>query len=103
MIASVCVADERPLSGVAESLAEITPDETAVRESVGRSLPFLESAGVAWMEERCCMSCHHVPFLLWTHRTAAAKEFDIDSQKLSDWEAWYPANNMGISSLHCQL
>jgi hypothetical protein len=87
-IASLCVADEMPQSGVAESLAEITPDETAVRESVARSLPFLESAGVAWMEERSCMSCHHVPFLLWTHRAAAAKEFDIDSQKLSDWEAW---------------
>lgn len=87
-IASLCVADEIPQSDVAESLAEITSDEGAVRRAVGRSLPFLESAGVAWMEERSCISCHHVPFLLWTHRAAAAKEFDIDSQKMSAWEAW---------------
>ena len=40
------------------------------------------------MEERGCMSCHHVPFLLWTHRAALAKGFDVDSQELTDWDAW---------------
>ena len=40
------------------------------------------------MEERGCMSCHHVPFLLWTHRAALAKGFDVDSDALTDWEAW---------------
>lgn len=40
------------------------------------------------MEERRCMSCHHVPFLLWTHHAAQAKRFNVDPQKLTDWEAW---------------
>lgn len=88
MIASLCVADEIPQSEVAESLAEITTDEEAVREAVGRSLPFLQTAGVAWMEERDCVSCHHVPFLLWTHRAALAKGFHVNSEELTDWEAW---------------
>ena len=88
MIVSVCAAFEIPESGVAVALAEITADEGAVREAVGRSLPFLEMAGVAWMEERSCMSCHHVPFLLWTHHAAQAKGFNVDPQKLTAWEAW---------------
>ena len=87
MIVSVCAAEEIPQSRVAVSSAEITADEGAVREAVGRSLPFLEKAGVAWMEERSCMSCHHVPFLIWTHHAAQAKGFNVDPQKLTDWEA----------------
>lgn len=88
MIVPVCAADEIPQSRVVVSSAEITADEGAVREAVGRSLPFLEKAGVAWMEERSCMSCHHVPFLIWTHHAAQAKGFNVDPQKLTDWEAW---------------
>src|SRR6185295_13124159 len=38
-------------------------NDTAVRDTVSRSLPFLEKEGVAWMKDRRCMSCHHVPFL----------------------------------------
>ena len=50
-------------------------------------LPFLESAGVAWMEERGCMSCHHVPFMIWTHRAAQTKGMMIDTKKLTEWDA----------------
>src|SRR4051812_21344890 len=56
-------------------------NDTAVRDAVSRSLPFLEKEGVAWMEGRSCMSCHHVPFLLWSHRSAQARGFKVDSQK----------------------
>jgi hypothetical protein len=87
MIVSVCAADEIPQLGVAGSLAEIAADDGAIREAVGRSLPFLETAGVAWMEERSCISCHHVPFLLWTNHVAQAKGFNVDPQKLTAWEA----------------
>ncbi|MDB5386780.1 MAG: squalene-hopene cyclase, partial [Planctomycetaceae bacterium] len=35
-----------------------------------------------------CMSCHHVPFLLWSHRSAQAQGFTVDSQKLAEWDKW---------------
>src|SRR6476659_2332043 len=63
-------------------------NDTAVRDAVSRSLPFLEKEGVAWMKDRRCMSCHHVPFLLWSHRSAQAQGFKVDSQKLAKWEEW---------------
>src|SRR6478609_2114539 len=61
---------------------------TAVRDAVSRSLPFLEKEGVAWMKDRGCMSCHHVPLLLWSHRSAQAQGFTVDSQKLAEWDEW---------------
>src|ERR1700719_5211545 len=62
--------------------------DTAVRAAVSRSLPFLEKEGVAWMKDRGCMSCHHVPLLLWSHRSAQAQGFKVDSQKLAGWDEW---------------
>ena len=62
--------------------------DTAVRDAVSRSLPFLEKEGVAWMKDHGCMSCHHVPFLLWSHRSAQAQGFTVDSQKLAEWDEW---------------
>jgi len=63
-------------------------NDTAVRDAVSRSLPFLEKEGVAWMKDRGCMSCHHVPLLLWSHRSAQAQGFTVDSQKLAEWDEW---------------
>src|ERR1700704_764214 len=63
-------------------------NDAAVRDAVSRSLPFLEKEGVAWMKDRHCMSCHHVPLLLWSHRSAQARGFMVDSQKLAEWDEW---------------
>jgi len=62
--------------------------DTAVRDAISRSLPFLEKEGVTWMKDRGCMSCHHVPLLLWSHRSAQAQGFTVDSRKLAEWDEW---------------
>src|SRR6266478_3883176 len=63
-------------------------NDTAVREAVSRSLPFLEKEGVAWMKDRGCMTCHHVPLLLWSHRAAQAHGLAVDVKKLAEWDEW---------------
>jgi hypothetical protein len=63
-------------------------NDSAVRDAVSRSLPFVEKEGVIWMKDRGCMSCHHVPLLLWSHRSAQAQGFTVDSQKLAEWDEW---------------
>src|SRR6195256_680773 len=73
-------------TGRADDPAQVS--DTAVRDAVSRSLPFLEKEGVTWMKDRGCMSCHHVPFLLWSHRSAQAQGFTVDSQKLAEWDEW---------------
>ncbi|MDB5335697.1 MAG: 2,3-oxidosqualene cyclase [Planctomycetaceae bacterium] len=81
-------ADEPAKSVAPPQAADIQSTDAAVRESVARSLPFLESAGVAWMNERNCLSCHHVPFLLWTHRAAKTHGLTVDAKKLTEWDEW---------------
>src|ERR1700716_556349 len=63
-------------------------NDAAVRDAVSRSLPLLEKEGVAWMKDRRCMSCHHVPLMLWSHRSAQAHGFRANSEKLLEAEGW---------------
>ncbi len=72
----------------AEEASSSPAGQQAVRESIARSLPFLEKEGVQWMEQRDCMSCHHVPFMVWTHHAAQAKGIAVDTAKLAQWDEW---------------
>ena len=58
------------------------------RAAVGRSLPYLEKEGVAWIQKRDCLSCHVVTFLLWSHEAARAKGIAVDLNKLAEWSDW---------------
>lgn len=73
---------------IGETLHADEPSDAFVRDAVARSLPFLEKGGVDWMEERGCMSCHHVPFLLWSHRAAQSHGLAVDAKKLAEWDEW---------------
>lgn len=64
------------------------PSDEAARGAIERSLPYLEREGVAWMEKRACLSCHHVPFLLWSHREARERGIAVDEKKLAAWTDW---------------
>lgn len=72
--------------------ADIPPTDTDVRRSVERGLAFLEKGGVAWMKERGCASCHHVPFLLWSHNEAKLRGFPTNDEKLDAWINWTLVN-----------
>ncbi len=73
--------------------------DVMVREAVTRSLPFLEKEGVAWMNDHGCMSCHHVPFLLWTHRTAQIHGLPVDVKKLEAWDEWTRKDSLSHRNL----
>ena len=53
----------------------------AVREAAVRSLDFVEKAGVAWVS-KSCVSCHHGPFMLWSHHEAQKRGFAINQKSL---------------------
>ena len=82
----------------ADELAQV--NDAAVREAVSRSLPFLEKEGVAWMNDRGCMSCHHVPFLLWSHRAAQAHGLAVDDKKLAEWDEWSRKDSLAHRNTH---
>src|ERR1043165_9618121 len=58
------------------------------RKAIERGLPYLEKEGVVWMRQKDCLSCHHVPFLLWSHNDARARGFAVDETKLTEWVDW---------------
>lgn len=58
------------------------------RAAVRRSLPVFEAGGMAWMQQRGCASCHHVPFLLWTRNEARRRGLPVDADKLAAWTDW---------------
>ena len=68
--------------------ADDAPTEAAVRKAVARALPFVETDGLARMEERNCMSCHTVTFMLWAHEEAAAHGIQVVRKKLTEWTDW---------------
>ena len=57
-------------------------------ETVKKSLPYLEREGVAWMDKRGCVSCHQIPFMLWSLSAADEAGFDVDADKLNRWREW---------------
>lgn len=77
---------------VAISRGDEPPGQSEIRNSVEQGLAFLEREGVTWMSERGCASCHHVPFLLWTHNEAKQRGFTVDRQKLDSWTNWTLVN-----------
>jgi hypothetical protein len=73
----------------AELLAsEEFTSETAVRETIEKSLPFIEEKGLYWIEKKKCVTCHRVSFLTWSLSSAARRGFDVDLAKVNEWIDW---------------
>lgn len=60
------------------------PGLVSARRAVEAALPFLQQDGMAWMEGRvpiqegrACVSCHHVPFAVWSHAEAARAGLEV--------------------------
>ncbi len=64
------------------------PEPDPVRRAAERSLPFIEKGGLDWMREKKCASCHHVTFMVWSHREALDRGLDVDARKLEEWTKW---------------
>jgi hypothetical protein len=68
--------------------ADSGPSAADVRKAVERSLPYLASGGITWIEQHDCLSCHQVPFYLWSHNLARTRGIAVDEQKLAKWTEW---------------
>src|SRR5262245_66650548 len=59
-----------------------------VRQTIERSLPFIQTEGQRWMDDKKCVTCHQVPFMVWSLNAAADCGFAIDREKLQAWRTW---------------
>lgn len=64
------------------------PAEAELRAVISKGLAFLAREGDEWMEAKNCLSCHHMPELLWSHREARQRGFAVDPAKFDEWLEW---------------
>lgn len=63
-------------------------DPPDVRTAITRGLKYLAKEGDAWMQQKECISCHHLPSLLWSHAEAKRRGFVVDQAKMDEWIEW---------------
>ncbi|MDA0918606.1 MAG: hypothetical protein O2945_06005 [Planctomycetota bacterium] len=68
--------------------SETAVSETAVRQAIQKSLPYIEEKGIYWIEKKKCVSCHRVSFMTWSLSAAARRGFDVDLARVNDWIDW---------------
>jgi squalene-hopene/tetraprenyl-beta-curcumene cyclase len=79
------------VAGLAVSTAAAEPilqADDQVRAVVEQALPFIQREGADWIEQRNCVSCHQVPFMIWSLNRAADHGLDVDKDQLERWSDW---------------
>ncbi|WP_339742113.1 prenyltransferase/squalene oxidase repeat-containing protein [uncultured Rubinisphaera sp.] len=74
--------------------AEDRVTEDYVRITIEKSLPYLEEAGVSWIEDKKCVTCHRVSFQTWSFNKAASAGFPATAQKSKEWLDWSIAKSV---------
>ena len=69
------------------TLPEDNPTTIQVRETIQRSIPYIEEKGLWWIERKKCVTCHRVGTMVWSLQAAKQNGFDV-SDKLEEWLDW---------------
>lgn len=62
--------------------------DTSRDATIRKAIPYLKAEGTKWMDKRGCVSCHQVPFMLWSLSEAHRHGFDVDTDELKKWKSW---------------
>jgi len=54
------------------------------QRTVDRAIRYLQSECAAWLKERKCAACHHVPLVLWSLGEAGRQGYGIDGKFVGD-------------------
>ena len=68
--------------------ASETPTRADLAATIEKSFPYLEKDGVKWMKKHECVSCHQVPFMLWSLQGALQHDLSFDRAKVEEWSRW---------------
>ena len=74
------------------------PLAVQARQSAERAIPYIEEDGTAWIENRKCLACHYVGYMVWSFHDAGQRGFDIDKTKLAEWTDWSLNNAVGFNA-----
>jgi len=62
-------------------------EDLLVRQTIERSIPYVELKGQEWIKKNKCVSCHQVNTMIWSLSLAEKKGFAV-SEKLGSWIDW---------------
>jgi len=62
--------------------------QEAVRQSIQKSVPFIEDGGQKWIKKMKCVTCHQVPYMVWALNSATQSGFDVDQEGLAHANEW---------------
>ena len=72
------------------SMAALPGDQVTtpqVRETIQRSVPYIEEQGLWWIEQKKCVTCHRVGMMVWSLDSAKRNGFKV-SDRLDEWLQW---------------
>ncbi len=64
------------------SILPATPRQT--QQTVERAIGYLQTESAAWLKQRQCAACHHVPMALWALSVADRQGYAIDKKYVAD-------------------
>jgi len=63
------------------------PTTIQVRETIQRSIPYIEEKGLWWIEQKKCVTCHRGGTMVWSLGSAKRNGFQV-SDRLDEWLQW---------------
>lgn len=69
------------------ALPEEKPTDIQIRETIQRSIPYIEEKGVWWIERKKCVTCHRIGTMVWSLQAAKQNGFKVSDQ-LEEWLTW---------------
>lgn len=53
-----------------------------IRDSIRKSVPFIEREGWKWIRTKKCLSCHMITFMQWSLHEAQVRGIEVDAERL---------------------
>ncbi|MBL4883913.1 MAG: terpene cyclase/mutase family protein [Planctomycetaceae bacterium] len=72
------------------------PTTQQVRETIQRSIPYIEKEGDWWIEQKKCVSCHRGSTMVWSLGAAKRNGFEV-SDRLEEWSSWVDESALTVN------
>jgi hypothetical protein len=74
----------------------------SLKQSIELAIPFVQQNAQVWIDQKKCVSCHQIPFGLWSTQVAQNAGYEIDEtlfQKQSKWALEFCDSNLNSKTM----
>ncbi|MEC7566835.1 MAG: hypothetical protein VX738_14220, partial [Planctomycetota bacterium] len=66
----------------------VNAESSPIDASIQNALPYIQQEAQTWIDQKKCVSCHQVPFGLWSTHVAKNAGFQIDKELFETQTKW---------------